>query len=428
MPKAVLSNRIFLEASKELSIELSNKLTYKIPSNNPEEPPTIIRNFSVVKDNLVSIPIGRTDLIPSNYEVVDKRIENKIDFPVFQGTLRDSQKEIYEQINDNAMINAWVSFGKTFTALAIAEKWQQKTLVVVHNTSLRTQWINEIKKVFGVTPGIIGSGKFNIDSPIVVGNVQSLYTQMAKLYSEFGCLIIDEMHRTAAPTFTKIVNKSAAKYKLGLSATLERKDGKHVVFKDYFGFDIHKPAKENCINPTIHLYDAPFKLPEAGHWAVRINKLSEDQEYKNYICYLTTQYKQLGHKVLVIGERIGFLKSCAELLNSFALSVTGEITYEQREEIFSKIKNGDKSVIFGTRSIFAEGISIDELSCIVLATPINNRPLLTQLIGRIMRVKEEKLPPVVVDVQLKGNTAIRQAKERINLYTENEWKIKVIKN
>ena len=34
-----------------------------------------------VRDTLVSIPIGRTDLIPSDYEVVDKRINIPVDFP-----------------------------------------------------------------------------------------------------------------------------------------------------------------------------------------------------------------------------------------------------------------------------------------------------------------------------------------------------------
>ena len=42
---------------------------------------------------------------------------------------------------------------------------------------------------------------------------------------------------------------------------------------------------------------------------------------------------------------------------------------------------GEKDILFGTQSIFSEGISLDVLSCLVLATPINNEPLLTQLIG-----------------------------------------------
>ena len=54
---------------------LSDELTYKIPTQNPNDPPQIIKNLQRVRKNLVSIPIGRTDLIPDDYEIVDKRLE-----------------------------------------------------------------------------------------------------------------------------------------------------------------------------------------------------------------------------------------------------------------------------------------------------------------------------------------------------------------
>ena len=65
--------------------------------------------------------------------------------------------------------------------------------------------------------------------------------------------------------------------------------------------------------------------------------------------------------------------------------------------------------MFGTQAIFSEGISIDQLSCLVLATPVNNDPLLTQLIGRVIRKKEGKRQPKVVDIHLKGKTASSQS-------------------
>ena len=104
-----------------------------------------------VRDTLVSIPIGRTDLIPSDYEVVDKRINIPVDFPEFKLPLRPSQQEVYDEIEDNSIINAWVSWGKTFTGLAIAGKLGQKTLIIVHTVPLRNQWAKEVEKVYGIT-------------------------------------------------------------------------------------------------------------------------------------------------------------------------------------------------------------------------------------------------------------------------------------
>ena len=198
-----------------------------------------------VRDTLVSIPIGRTDLIPADYEVVDKRINIPVDFPEFKLPLRPSQQEVYDEIEDNSIINAWVSWGKTFTGLAIAGKLGQKTLIIVHTVPLRNQWAKEVEKVYGITPGIIGSGKFEIDAPIVIGNTQSLYRNILKINKQFGTIILDEMHHVSSPTFSKVIDTNYARFKIGLSGTIERKDGKHVVFRDYFGSKVFKPPKEN---------------------------------------------------------------------------------------------------------------------------------------------------------------------------------------
>ena len=233
--KAVISNRIYLEVSQEYKDFLAKELTYTIPSYNPHDPPIVIKNMSRIRENLVTIPIGRMDLIPDDYEVVDKRVYVPVDFPEFKFPLRESQQAVYDEIEDNSIINAWVSWGKTFTGLAIAGKLGQKTLVITHTVPLRNQWAKEVEKVYGFTPGIIGSGKFELDSPIVIGNTQTLYRNIPKVRQEFGTIILDEMHHVSSPTFSKVIDTNYCRYKIGLSGTIERKDGKHVVFKDYFG-------------------------------------------------------------------------------------------------------------------------------------------------------------------------------------------------
>ena len=88
----------------------------------------------------------REDLIPTNYEVIDKRNDLEVDFPKFKFDLRPSQEAVYDEVYDSSIINAWVSWGKTFTSLAIAGKLGQKTLVVTHTTNLRNQWEKEVQK------------------------------------------------------------------------------------------------------------------------------------------------------------------------------------------------------------------------------------------------------------------------------------------
>ena len=54
---------------------------------------------------------------------------------------------------------------------------------------------------------------------------------------------------------------------------------------------------------------------------------------------------------------------------------------------------------------------------------MNNEPLLTQLIGRVIRQKKDKKNPIVIDVHLKGNTARRQASNRMGYYMKQGYKI-----
>ena len=217
--KAVLSNRIYLEVTNEYQAEVDKILTYSIPPRRPTDPPIIIKNMGVIRAGLISMPIGRTDLIPEDYEIVDKRNDIPVEPLDFKFTLRDSQQAVYDEVDDSCIINAWVSWGKTFTALAIANKLQQKTLIVTHTLALRSQWEKEVEKVFGVKAGVIGSGRFEIDSPFVVGNVQTLYRNIDKIVKEFGTIILDEMHHVSSPTFTRIVDASRARYKIGLTGT-----------------------------------------------------------------------------------------------------------------------------------------------------------------------------------------------------------------
>jgi superfamily II DNA or RNA helicase len=425
--KAVLSNRIYMSVTKELHNIIEKELTYSIPPRIPTDPPLVFKTIRFIKEGLISIPIGRMDLIPDDYEIIDKRVSVPTEHEKFKFDLRPSQKRVHDEIQDNAIVNAWVSWGKTFTGLAIAAKLGQKTLVVTHTTNLRNQWEKEVEKCFGITPGRIGSGDFKTNAPIVVGNIQSLYRKMDDIKKMFGTVILDEMHHVSSPTFTRIVDEMPARYKIGLTGTLERKDGRHVVFRDYFGNNVFKPPKENYLIPKVHIVKSEIRFLDGAYtpWAERINHLAYDEEYVHSVAMIAAKYAAEGHKVLVVSDRVAFLKACARLVGDNAVSITGDMDFEERENTMQLIKE-DKNILFGTQSIFSEGISLNDLSCLVLGTPVNNEPLLTQLIGRVIRDKEGKQQPIVVDIHLKGKTAARQANARMGYYIKQDYEVKIL--
>ena len=65
--KAVISNRIYLQCTASMKKEIDKELTYLIPSHNPADPPQVITNMGILRDDLISIPVGRVDLIPKNF-------------------------------------------------------------------------------------------------------------------------------------------------------------------------------------------------------------------------------------------------------------------------------------------------------------------------------------------------------------------------
>ena len=423
--KAVVSNRIYMDIDPQAFNALDKALTYKIDSYRSDVAPTMIKNVRKIRNGLVSIPVGRFDLIPEGYEIKDKRVLLPVDFPKFGFDLRESQQDVYDAIEDNAIINAFVSWGKTFTALAIAAKLGQKTLVVTHTVSLRTQWEKEIRKVFGIEPGIIGSGKYDISPPIVVGNIQTLYKLRGKIEKEFGTIIIDECHHIPANTFSKLVDASYARYKIGLSGTVQRKDGKHVIMPDYFGHTKFTPPKENYMEPTIEVIQTKIRFMDGAKipWANRINDLVRQEEYGKLICFLAAAYRKQGHKVLLLSDRVYFLKRVKETLGEHCELITGEVPLAEREKKIERVQSGKVDILLGTQSIFSEGISVNPLSCLILATPVSNTPLLTQLVGRVIREYPGKIDPVVVDINLKGKTAEKQAKLRLGHYLQQGYNV-----
>ena len=419
--KAVISNRIYLEVTAEQNKYIREQLTYRIPTYG-DGPPMIVQNYSMFRPGVITIPVGRTDLIPAGHEIKDKRVLAPVDFPKFKYELRDTQREIFDDLDDNCLINAKVGWGKTFMALSVAEKLGQKTLVIVHTLALMHQWAKEVEKVFGFKPGLIGDGHENTSTPIVIGNVASLERRMPKICKLFGTLIMDEVHHAPSRTFAKVVDGCYCRYKLGLSGTLERKDGLHVLLRDYFGMKVYKPARENTLDPVIHAYDTGIMFPYGDVWAHRVSELNKDPAYALWIANCVKHYADQGHKVLLVSDRVDFLKVIAEVTNS-AL-IVGET--EERDEQFQLLDDGSTNSICGTLSIFKEGISHNPLSCVILGTPINNLPMLEQVIGRVQRLFPGKLAPVVVDPILRGRTTEKQFTNRSGFYMREGWDIEYL--
>jgi superfamily II DNA or RNA helicase len=309
--------------------------------------------------------------------------------------------------------------------LAIAEKLGQKTLIIVHTLALRDQWAEEVEKVFGFKPSIYGSGLKETHAPITIGNIQSLTRAPKSTFDKtFGLLIVDECHHIPSTTFSRLVDRSHAKYKIGLSASNRRKDGLHILFQDYFSPKRFTPPAENYMVPSIHRISIPIRFPDSGAWHERLTDLDHNEEYHKMLAMIAKSYASKGHKVLVLSSRTNLMAAASEHDNS-SLVIDGNT--KERKEIMEEVMYGkDFHTLYGSSNIFAEGVSANPFSCLVLGTPMNNEPLLEQFIGRVIRQHPDKLAPIVVDPQLQGYTVERQQQIRLGYYINKGYKIKNI--
>jgi len=124
--------------------------------------------------------------------------------------------------------------GKTEVALAIMRQTAIATLVVVPVRDLMYQWQGRIREGLGLDAGIIGDGIFRPE-PVCATTYDSACIHMDKLGDKFGLIIFDECHHLPGPIRRDAARMSAAPWRLGLTATPERADGRHADLDDLIG-------------------------------------------------------------------------------------------------------------------------------------------------------------------------------------------------
>jgi superfamily II DNA or RNA helicase len=127
--------------------------------------------------------------------------------------------------------------------------------------------------------------------------------------------------------------------------------------------------------------------------------------------------------VLVIADRVEFLNKVKEYIGDDCAVITGDTEFEERKLIKEQILSGEKHAIAGSRQIFSEGISINALSCVILAAPMSNDSLLEQIAGRVQRMHEGKLSPLVVDINFAGYADKKQNNDRLAFYLRKGWQV-----
>lgn len=239
-----------------------------------------IVSCAVLHPRYIALPRGCLDeareLLRSHEveaEIEDLR-ESGTPLPVrFLGTLREEQAAAFHAMAryDFGVLAATTAFGKTVVAAALIAQRECSTLVLVHRRELLTQWGECLKTFLSVEArdiGVIGGGRRKPTGRLDVALIQSLVRkgEVSDLIAGYGQLIVDECHHLSAASFELVARRSKARYVLGLSATVARKDGHHPIIFMQCGpvrhrVDPKSQAAQRGFKHRVRLRETSFRLP-----------------------------------------------------------------------------------------------------------------------------------------------------------------------
>lgn len=124
--------------------------------------------------------------------------------------------------------------GKTYVAEMAILGVNRSTLVVTPTVDLMTQWYDRLGIAFGVPIGVLGGGHHDLQD-ITVTTYDSATIHMEKLGNRFGLTVYDEVHHLPGPSYSLSAEGMMAPFRLGLTATLERADERHVGLDEWVG-------------------------------------------------------------------------------------------------------------------------------------------------------------------------------------------------
>ncbi len=191
----------------------------------------------------VGLPRGCLDeaiqLLQSNGAKLNLKDERHTGHPLdvkFIGTLHAVQSAAVAAIepHDYGVLAATTAFGKTVVGASMIAARGVNALVLVHRRQLVDQWRERLRTFLSVEDrdiGTIGGGKRKPTGRIDIALIQSLVRkgEVSDLVADYGHLIVDECHHLSAVSFELVARRAKARYVLGLSATVARKDGHHPI-------------------------------------------------------------------------------------------------------------------------------------------------------------------------------------------------------
>jgi len=340
--------------------------------------------------------------------------------------LRDYQKDaVYKFFKKgNGIIKIATGGGKTLVAAEIIRQADCRTLWIIDRKELLTQTKNELQKLLGMEIGEISGTTFDV-KVVTIATIQSLNSRIKNLQEFFyiiNFVCVDEFHKSAAESYQRVFAKIPnAKYKLGLTATPARDDGKAPILFSILGDVIINVSTTDLIEwgylvkPTIEFHEMPFFAfgKETYPQDYKINIVENE---KRNLKILEIIRKNSNKKILILTKLVSHGKELATAINCD--HIHGSTNDVKRSQIYSDFCNGKNNVLIGTANIFAEGIDIPNLDIIINASANKGDTKSVQILGRVLRIFKNKNSALYIDFLDSGKHTRSHSNARIKSFQE----------
>lgn len=414
-----------LSTNKEWNLKVSSLSDGALLKNTIEE-------FNNLFDN--AEPVTKEWITEYNKIYSEKRYYNEdeadeIGLSVFNKTINllkvspnnmqvealNALENLREEGKNKALIISATGTGKTYLSAFDAKKFESKKLLfVVHRENIARAAKESFEKVFKnerIMGFFTGSSR-DRDADFIFSTIQSI-SKPENLESfkkdEFDYIIIDEVHRSGAESYKRLIEYFKPKFMLGMSATPERTDG-YDIFKafDYnIAYEIRlQGALEERMLAPFHYY---------GVTDIYVNgKLIDDEADFNNLISNERVERIIEHshfygcdrgrvKGLIFCSRQEEAKELSLKLNSRGYktkALTGSSSEDEREDSILLLESDDDVNYLDyviTVDIFNEGVDIPKINQIIMLRPTVSAIIFVQQLGRGLRKAANKEFLTVID-------------------------------
>ena len=345
--------------------------------------------------------------------------------------------------------------GKTQVALMAIDDRRRSTLVVAPTLDLVRQWYDVLRTSFQVPVGVIGGGEHQV-LPLTVTTYDSAYLHMEHLGNRFGLLVFDECHHLPGESYALAGRFSLAPFRLGLTATPERGDGREqellslvgpiVYLRDivemagnflasyrvekvsvalaaeeaaayqearevYLGFLRKQGIRMGGPDGWTEFVMRAARSPE-GRQAMEAYQLQRKLAFAapsklDYLAYLLHQHRRDRTLVFTQDNATAY-----EISRRFLVPViTHQTKVTERSDILAGLQCGTYGAVV-TSKVLNEGVDIPEANVAIILSGSGSVREHVQRLGRVLRKKKDGSSAILYELVARGTAEVHTSQRR----------------